>query len=90
MRVFICVSKMCNYTSYSYEYNLQSNLIFHTCVASQCNTIVHFKRLGSRHFVKEMKIQSSMLRYNMILRKTNLQPFQKYIQMVSTHPDYQI
>ena len=53
-------------------------------------TIVHFKRLGSRHFVKEMKIQSSMLRYNMILRKTNLKPFQKYIQMMSTHPDYQI
>ena len=51
---------------------------------------VHFKRLGSRHFVKEMKIQSSMLRYNMILRKTNLKPFRKYIQMVSTHPDYQI
>ena len=38
MRVFICVSKMCNYTSYYYEYNLQSNLIFHTCVASQYNT----------------------------------------------------
>ena len=38
MRVYICVSKMCNYTSYYYEYNLQSNLIFRTCVASLCNT----------------------------------------------------
>ena len=53
-------------------------------------TIVYFKRLGSRHFVKEMKIPSSMLRYNMIFRKTNLKPFKKYIQKVSTHPDYQI
>ena len=31
---------MCNYTSYYYEYNLQSNFIFHTCVASQCNTVL--------------------------------------------------
>ena len=54
------------------------------------DTIVHFKRLGSRHFVKEKKIQSSMLRCNMIFRKTNLKPFQKYNQNVSTHPDYQI
>ena len=46
-------------------------------------TIVHFKRLGSRHFVKEMKIQSILLIYNMIFRKTNLKPFLKYIQKMS-------
>ena len=45
--------------------------------------IVHFKRLGSRHFVKEMKIQSILLIYNMIFRKTNLKPFLKYIQKMS-------
>ena len=45
--------------------------------------IVHFKRLGSRHFVKEMKIQSILLIYNMIVRKTNLKPFLKSIQKVS-------
>ena len=33
---------MCNYTSYYYEYNLQSILIFHTCVASQCNTVLRY------------------------------------------------
>ena len=47
------------------------------------STIVHFKRLGSRHFVKEMKIQSILLIYNMIFRKTNLKPFLKYIQKMS-------
>ena len=36
----MCVSKMCNYTLYYYEYDLQSNLIFHTCVASQYNTVL--------------------------------------------------
>ena len=45
--------------------------------------IVHFKRLGSRHFVKEMKIQSILLIFNMIFRRTNLKPFMKYIQKVS-------
>ena len=39
--------------------------------------IVHFKRLGSRHLVKEIKIRSILLRYNMIFRKTNLKPFLK-------------
>ena len=47
--------------------------------------IVHFKRLCSRHFVKEMKIRSILLRHNMIFRKTNLKPFLKYIQKVSNH-----
>ena len=41
-------------------------------------TIVHVKRLGSRHFVKEMKIQSIFLKCKMIFRKTNLKPFLKY------------
>ena len=53
-------------------------------------TIVYFKRLGSRHFLKEMKIQSILLKYNTIFRKTNLKQFLKYIQQVSNHPDYQI
>ena len=38
-------------------------------------TILHSKRFGSRHFVKEMKIQSILLKYNMIFRKTNLKYF---------------
>ena len=43
-----------------------------------CNVIiVHFKCLGSRHFVKEMTIQTILLIYNMIFRKTNLKPFLK-------------
>ena len=54
------------------------------------DTIVHFKHLGSGHFVKEIKIQSILLKYNMIFRKTNLKPFLKYIQKLSNHPDYQI
>ena len=41
---------------------------------TQSVVIVHFKRLGSRHFVKEMKIQSILPKYNMIFRKTNLKP----------------
>ena len=45
--------------------------------------IVHFKRLGSRHFVKEMKIQGILPKYNNIFRKTNLKPFLNYIQKVS-------
>ena len=40
MRIFICVSEMCNYTSYYYKYNLPLNLIFHTCIESQCNTVL--------------------------------------------------
>ena len=31
---------MCNFTSYYFEYNLQSNLIFHNCVASPFNTVL--------------------------------------------------
>ena len=31
---------MCNYSSYNYDYNIQSQLIFHTCVASHCNTVL--------------------------------------------------
>ena len=54
------------------------------------STIVHFKRLGSRHFVKEMKTQSILLKYNMIFRKTKLKPFLKYIQRVSNHTVYLI
>ena len=53
-------------------------------------TIVHFKRLGSRHFVTEIITQSILLKYNMIFRKTNLKQFLKYVQKVSNHPDYQI
>ena len=53
-------------------------------------TIVHFKRLGSRHFLKEMKIESILLKFNMIFRKTNLKPLVKYIQKVLNHPNYQI
>ena len=56
----------------------------------ECSAIVHFKRLCSWYFVKEMKTLSILLEYNMIFRKTNLKPFLKYIQKVSNHPDYQI
>ena len=39
-------------------------------ITHTCRIIVHFKRLGSRHFLKEMKIQSILLKYNMIFRQT--------------------
>ena len=71
-----------------YKWYIQSDTI-RAGVCRPCDTIeltatiVHFKRLGSRHFVKEMEIQSILLIYNLIFRKTNLKPFLKYIQKVS-------
>ena len=63
--------------------------VIHPFTLHDYSIIVHFKRLGSRHFVKEMNIQSILLKCNMIFRQTNLKPFLKYIQKVSNHPDYQ-
>ena len=37
-------------------------------VTETLTAIEHFKRLGSRHLLKEMKIQSILLKYNMIFR----------------------
>ena len=36
------------------------------------DTIVHFKRLGNRHFEKEMKIQSIVLKNNMKDKPTTM------------------
>ena len=60
----------------------------HAYVEAVCYSA--FQTFRQSAFVKEMKIQSILLKYNMTFRKTNLTPFLKSIQTVSNHPDFQI
>ena len=84
--------RKCNNLKSKFQVQILSFMIILVLYKYNCDyfLIVHFKRLGSWYFVKEMKTLSILLEYNMTLRKTILKPFLKYIQKVSNHSDYQI
>ena len=49
-----------------------------------CDTIVHFKRLGSQHIHQEIKLQKAVNGMDMILCKTDLILIQRHTYISAT------